>query len=331
MLDATDIEILLLNNYSADQVVDPISIPTNSLTSAFVRYIHDDIVHPNNPFRVSPFRLFIVKKSAPNAMAILSHGRYCIVVHHSILELIGNIIYKKIPPLFPLGGKLNRLIEENANMGLSSFVFQQLNLYIYNHELAHLNQFKNQKNSSFEVQEEYCNLLVGNSFNARSHAMEIDADIFAATEVAYSIYTFWIQLPETEQKTDLLYTLVALFGAGIFLFWQTMQGGWPSLYFLEHSHPHIMVRATYILYCMTSVLDGKGDSADPFSKDICQLITLQVASKFLEDPEGHGLNSYLKLFRDNIDAFEEYSKKHLVPISKNLQFLVQWNRPIPNI
>ena len=331
MLDLIDIEILRSNNYSADQVIDPTSIPTNSLTSAFVRYIHDDIAHPNNPFRVSPFRLFIVKKTDPNAKAIFSLGRYCIVVHHSVLELVGNVIHKKIHSLFPSGGKLNRLIEENANMGLSSFVFQQLSLYIYNHELAHLNQFKNQQDSSSHLQEEYCDLIAGRNFNARSHAMEIDADIFAATEVAYSIYSFWRQLPETEHQTDLLYTLIALFGAGIFLFWQTMQGGWPDLYFLDFSHPHIMVRVTYILDCVSTVLDGKGNSASPFSKDTCQLITLEVASKFLEDPQDSGLKNYLNLFQGNIDAFEEYSKKHLVLISKNLPFLVQWNRPIPNI
>ena len=187
MLDLIDIEILQSNSYSADQVMDPNSIPTNSLTSAFVRYIHDDIVHPNNPFRVDPFRLFIVKNSVPNAKAVFSHGRYCIVVHYSVLELVGNVIYEKISFLFPSCGKLNRLIEKNANMGLAPFVFQLLSLYIYNHELAHLNQFKNQQNSVFQLQEEYCDLIAGGNFNGRSHAMEIDADIFAATDLAYSI------------------------------------------------------------------------------------------------------------------------------------------------
>jgi hypothetical protein len=331
MLDQIDIEILLSNNYSADLVIDPTSIPTNSLTSAFVRYIHDDIAHPNNPFRVSPFRLFIVKNADPNAKAIFSHGRYCIVIHHSVLELVGNVIYKKIPSLFPSGAKLSLLIEANTNMSLAAFVFQQLSLYIYNHELAHLNKFKNEHSSASELQEEYCYLVAGNNFNARSHAMEIDVDIFAASEVAYSIYSFWRQLPETEHAIDLLYSLIALFGSGIFLFWQTMQGGWQSLYFLDHSHPHIMVRVTYILDCMTTVLEGKRDSAFPFSRDTCQLITLQLASKFLEDPQGRGLKNYLILFQDNVDAFEEYSKKYLVPISKSLPFLVQWNRPLPNI
>ena len=326
-LDLVDIDILNYHGYTVDQLIDPTSIPANSLTSAFVRYINDDIVHPNNPFRVSPFRLFIVKNLPPNAKAIFRHGRYCIVIHHSVLELLGNVIYKRFPVLFPPESKLNRFLEVNTNMGLSSFVFMQITLYIYNHELAHLNQYKNQQKSASQLQEEYCDLTAGSKFNGRSHAMEIDADIYAATEVAYSIFTFWNQLPEKERETDLLYALISVFGAAIFLFWQTMQGGWPTLYFLDQTHPHIMIRVTYILDCMTTVLQGAGDPANPFSRDTCQLQTLELANKLLQDSQGHGLKSYLTLFQDNIDAFEEYSKQHIVPISKSLPFLVQWNRP----
>jgi len=331
MLDNIDIEILQLNNYSANQVIDPATLVVNSFAWAFVKYITDDIGHPTNPFRVDPFRLFVIKEDTPNAKAIFCLGRYCIVIHHSVLELIGEIVFKKIRILFPVEGKLNHLIQKDTDSGLPSFVFQLLTLYIYNHELAHLNQYRNQNNTSSQLQQEYCDLTAGNNFDPRSHAMEIDADIFAATEVAYSIFKYWQELQPLENSADLLYSLVALFGSCIFLFWQTMQGGWPDVYFLNYSHPHIMVRVTYMLDCMTSVLEGKGDPNVPFSRDTCQLITLELAFKLLDEPQGNGIRKYWKLFEDNIDDFEEYSKKHMVPISKKLRFLVQWNRPVPNL
>lgn len=327
MFDKIDIDILREQGYSADKLIDLASIPANSLTSAFIRYIQKDISQPNNPFGVSPFQLILVKDLPPNAKAIFSHGRYFIVIHHSLIELLGKDVYKKFPPLFPVGGKLNSLIETNTNMEFCFFIFQLISLYIYNHELAHLNQYKNQQTSTSLLQEEYCDLVAGNNFNPISHAMEIDADIFAATEIAYSVLNFWQRLPSTEQTTDLLEALIAVTGAGIFLFWQTMQGGWSNLYFLDHTHPHIMIRATYILDCMTTVLHGVGDVTHPFSRDMCQISTLQLADMLLQEPQGPGLKSYLSLFQNNIEAFEDYSKQHMVPISKKLPFLVQWNRP----
>ena len=124
----------------------------------------------------------------------------------------------------------------------------------------------------------------------------------------------------------MLYTLTSLFGAGIFLFWQTMEEGWMSLYFLDYDHPHIMVRVTYIFDCMTTVLHGAGDPTNPFSRETCQLLTLQLANQLLQDPQDHGLRSYLQLFQDHIEAFEMYSKHHMILTSKKLPYLVQWNR-----
>jgi hypothetical protein len=331
MFDPIDLENLQRFGYSADQLIDLDTISAHSMTAAFIQYIQNDIVVPSNPFRVSPFQLFLSSHPERNALAAFHRERYYIVVHQSLIELVGKAVYKKFPALFPPGGKLNQVIEKQTNKSLSAFVFELITIYIYNHELGHLNQYKNQHTTASLVQEERCDLFAGNDFDPIRHAKEIDADIFAATEAGYSILAFWKTLPEIYRTTDLLRALVALFGAGIFLFWDTMQGGWSNLYFLEHTHPHIMVRATYILDCVTTVLHGAGDPASPFDRDVCQLDTLQLADQLLGSSQTNGLRSYLALFTGSVDDFEVYSKQHLTPISKQLRYLVQWNRPVPPI
>jgi hypothetical protein len=327
MLDSIDITVLQCHGYSPNQVIDPASIPASSLTAAFVRFIQHDIAQPHNPFRVSPFQLFLIADKPPNAKAIYHAGRYYLVVHHSVLELLGSTIYKKFPVLFPPDSKLNQFIARTVNTSLSAFVFEMISQYIYNHELAHLNQYKNLNTSTSKLQQEHADLTAGSKFDGISHAMELDADIFAATEMAFSLFAFWTKLSEIERRGDLLEALVALFGAGIFLFWETMQGGWPKIYFLDHTHPHILVRVTIMLDCITTVLHGAGDVYKPIERDSAQLQTLLLIDELLGNKTEHGLLSYWTMFTESVDDFDIYWKQHMVPISKGLPYLVQWNRP----
>ena len=331
MFDPIDLENLEHFGYSAERLIDLNMIPVNSLTAAFVRYVQQDMTDESNPFRVSPFQLILSNDPTPNARAIRRQGRYYIVIHHSVIELVGKTVYKKIPSLFLPGTKLSQVIEKHLSKSLSDFVFELITIYIYNHELGHLNQYKNQLTATTLSQEERSNLTVGEKYDPVRHAMEIDADIFAATEIGYSILQLWSQLYETYRTTDLLRALVSLFGATIFLFWETMQGGWSKLYFLDRTHPHILVRSTYTLDCITTVLHGAGDPTSPFDKEVCQLDTLSLADRLLGSSKEHGLRSYLALFAANVQDFEIYSKQHLIPISKRLRYLVQWNWPVPNI
>jgi hypothetical protein len=226
MYNEIDIEILRQYGYGFEQLIDLASLPPNSLESGFVRYIQQDIANPNNPFRVFPFNLFLVKDAPLNARAISTNGRYLMVIHHSLLRLLGDTIFRKFPKILPPGGKLNRVIETHTNHSLCAFVFQLVTLYIYNHELAHLNQHKNKDAADQpQLQEENYNLIESPKFNAVSHAMEIDADLFAATNVSISLFNFWKDLPNGERTAELLRALVALFGASIFFFYYNLQGG----------------------------------------------------------------------------------------------------------
>jgi hypothetical protein len=47
----------------------------------------------------------------------------------------------------------------------------------------------------------------------------------------------------------------------------------------------------------------------------------------LQEPGGNGLRDFWTLFEQNVDAMEDYFQKHMVPFSKGLPYLVQWNMP----
>jgi hypothetical protein len=82
-----------------------------------------------------------------------------------------------------------------------------------------------------------------------------------------------------------------------------------------------------MLDCMTNVLVGAGDSGQLFSRDQCQLDAFLFAEQLLRNSNEHGFKTYWTLFAENIDAIEEYTHRHMVPISKQLPYLIQWNWP----
>lgn len=328
MADEKDIEILSSYGYTAEQIIDTDRLRPDSLASAFIHYIEQDMANTSNPFRVNPFHIFLVRNEQPNAWAIFKNNRYLIVIHHSVIEHVGKFIFQRFKALFKPDGILNQLILTYTQMDLPTFVFQLVTLYIYNHELAHLNQYKNLNSKEAKLQQESSILITDPSFNIVSHAMEIDADIFASTELAFSLREFWNQVSVTERSTDLLEAFIALLGAAIFWFWQTLNGGWSDIYFVKSSHPHVLVRVTYIIDCMTSVLKGAGDTLIPFDRDRCQLETLSLVGKLAEMDNDPGLKNYLLSFQENVEDFEIYSKEYIVPESKKLPFLVQWNWPL---
>ena len=218
------------------------------------------------------------------------------------------------------------LVEGASQASFPAFVFQLVTLFIYNHELCHLHQLKDREQGQEDMLEERYNFAAQDDFNLLRHAMEMDADVFAATEIAYSVHTFWVKLPEKDRSTATLQFLVSLFGAAVFLVFYSLQGGWQPMYFLEHSHPHAVVRVTYVLDCITTTLQGTGEPDRPLSRDNCQVDTLLLADKLLHFSDERGLVNYWKMFTDNIVGFENYIRQHIVPMTRRTPWLVQPRR-----
>ena len=80
-----NIALLRAAGYSETKVISLDNVPSNSLTSAFMRFIEDDMRAQSNPFRLSPFQLFLVGDQEPNACAIHYQARSVVIVHSGLL------------------------------------------------------------------------------------------------------------------------------------------------------------------------------------------------------------------------------------------------------
>ena len=324
MYEPQDIEILRNLGYSEAKIMNVHRFHEGHIVKSFFDFIKEDMAEPRNPFRVEPFSVFLLRDEIANARAIRMNGRYMIVFHTKVIQMIDEAIQKRVPNALAPGDKLKWALEEYFMQSIPYFMFQMVTLFIYYHELAHLNQYKF-KDLSNELTNEAYDLVEGERFNQIKHAMEIDADIFAATQVAHRIFDFWSKIPEQRRDTSQLSSMVSLVSAGIFLFWYSMQGGWTSLYFLDHTHPHVLMRTFCIFDCMTSVMHGAGNIANPLDREACQRDTFYIVSQLLKEPAGNGLIDFWNLFVQNVDAMEDYFQKHMVPFSKGIPYLVQWN------
>jgi hypothetical protein len=326
MYNPQDIEILTHLGYSENNIMHVHRFHEGHIVKSFFEFIQEDMAEPKNPFRVEPFSVFLVRDDGANAMAVRGNGRYMIVFHTKILQLLDEAIHKRVPNSLEPGDKLKWVLESYFRQTAPSFMFRMVTLFIYYHELAHLNQYK-LKDSSNSLTKEACDLVAGREFNEVAHAKEIDADIFAAIQVGQRIFNFWSRIPEQKRDTGQLSAMVSLVSAGIFLFWYSMERGWKDLYFLDSDHPHVLIRTYYIFDCMTSVMKGAGNVGQPLDSIACQRDTFHIVSQLLKESDGNGLIDFWSLFVQNVDAMTDYFKKHMVPISKGIPYLVQWNRP----
>jgi len=326
MYNPLDIEILKHLGYSENNIMEVHRFHEGHIVKDFFDFIREDMAEPRNPFRVEPFSVFLLRDEIANARAIRMNERYMIVFHTKVIQVLDEAIQKRVPNALAPGDKLKWALEVYFRQSVPYFMFQMVTLFIYYHELAHLNQYKFEDSSNALTDETY-DLVEGKRFNKNSHAKEIDADIFAATQVAHRIFDFWRKIPEQMRDTSQLNSMASLISAGIFLFWYSMQGGWTSLYFLDHSHPHVLMRTYCIFDCMTTVLHGAGNVAQPLDRNACQRDAFYIVGQLLKEPAGNGLIDFWSLFVQNADAMEDYFQKHMVPISKGIPYLVQWNWP----
>ena len=125
------------------------------------------------------------------------------------------------------------------------------------------------------------NLTAANNFDQVVHAMEIDADMFAANNVAFHIQQYWQGFPEEARTVTTLSALIIIAMTTILLlFYELSQEQWHQIYFKEFDHPHELIRTAYIIEGLIGTLSSnlKEDAALPDYK-YCIQNSLNIAEE----------------------------------------------------
>lgn len=124
------------------------------------------------------------------------------------------------------------------------FMYQVATQFTYYHERGHLIQHSPYLSSGLN---EKSAGTVGKTFDPTRHLLEFDADYHAAHWVCYHILEYWKKLQGKPIDPTKLNLLLSLAISAIFTYFVYLEGPGTPLYYAENSHPHPMVRLTYIM------------------------------------------------------------------------------------
>lgn len=316
------LDILLTEGYTVENVVNPADWPKGSVMASYAQFVYENAGNLENPFRISPFELFFIKDREPNAWALKRDDLYLIAIHLSLFELLEAKINAKVPLLNGRGVEQLYRVATFANKTVEYLLFQYLTMFVYYHELAHLNQFRHHDLADLNRMEKK-GIQANGAFDQLAHAMEIDADLFATQQVTFHIIQYWSNFSEKGRSLATFESLAAIVSASIFLFFNALMDGWKDFYLQSEDHPHIVVRASYTVNLIAEVAAKElMEYGLQLSADRLILNSLVIAQQLLQDSDKNDLAQYVTLYRNNQDGISKYVEEDMGPFSRKIPWLI---------
>ena len=319
-----DALLLADETYTADTLLDFKNLPKGIPTTNYTDFVYGSASNPKNPFRIEPFELFLINSKDPNAFAFKHDELYLMIIHLSLFSLLENKIKEKLPGLTGQAAAIISSVETCLPKGLDGqfTMYQFITLFTYYHELAHLHQFKHGDDLGMpSCFEKYC-LIEGKEFDQVAHAMEIDADLFAAGQVTLHILQYWERFAEEKKTIENLEALISMVSASIFLFFNELASGWQNMYFLDSDHPHPLIRTSYITDAIANIsaISQKEGFPKP-NPNNCIINGFILAEQLLENGVKNGLNEFTELYIDQNHQIGEYVTQ-MTAFNKTVPFLI---------
>lgn len=134
------------------------------------------------------------------------------------------------------------LVLEDITPGV--LMYQVATQFAFYHERAHLIQ--RSPALSQVILEEYAQ-GPNVPYDFDQHLREFDADMDAAQFICWHMIQYWKKFPAEQQTPETISRLLALAASAIFTFFIYLEGRSTPVYYDAKSHPHPLIRITYVI------------------------------------------------------------------------------------
>jgi hypothetical protein len=258
--------------YTPDTLIDFQGLEDGTPAKNFTSFVYESVKNPGSVMAIESFELFLIKNPEINAFACRHDGLSLIAIHHSLFKAFEKRLRDRIPTASNNSTEIFNSVAKYLDVNIDFFMFQIMMLFVFYHEIAHLYQYKIADGNHHLAFERY-SLAAANNFDQEVHAMEIDADMFAANNIAIHILQYWQGFAEEARNLPTLTTLIKIaMTAILLLFYELSQEQWHEIYFKEFDHPHELIRTAYIIEGIIGALSANfnEDGETPNYKDCIQ-------------------------------------------------------------
>jgi hypothetical protein len=220
----------------------------------YFQFCQENLTEDCSEFDIQPARFYYRTEFGINARAGLQNGYFIIGVNMQTIHSLYDLFYEKnnIFKTDPFLLEKYKILTDKFDVPPGHLMFQIATLFTFYHERAHLIQ-KSDLLSAFLFEQPAP--INEKWFSLERHVIELDADLDAAHKICFHIVEYFKKLDTKEKTSENLQKILSLGVAGVFSYFLLYYKNDVKVYYKEYTHPHPLVRISYIVDCFVSVAE----------------------------------------------------------------------------
>ncbi len=283
----------------------------------YFQFCQTNLSEKCDEYNIQPAKFYIRKRMDVNAAAAKVQDYYLIRVNFGTIVTMFRM-YTDHRSIFE-SEALSDFVElhNKLDASLDYLLFQISIQFTFYHERAHLIQKSPVDNTWIE--ESYENLIPENEpFDLQRHLYEFDADLHGATFVAFHLVEYWKKQTD-DLKTDKHLNLIVSVGvAGVLAYFIFMKRNYSKVYYKASTHPHPLIRISYILDNLVRTVEGNLDQKLAFNSTGIIKDAFRIVDNLFTAAGTTWLSEFTNDFFDEMKDIKSYVDSVLIAESKKL-------------
>jgi hypothetical protein len=228
--------------------------PINEIYERYFQFCQENLTTECDDYNIQPAKFYYRTEYGINARAGVQNGYSIIGVNMQTIHSLYDLFYER-NDIFEtddyLLKKYGELVEK-FDIPAGHLMFQLATLFTYHHELGHLIQ--KSPNLSLWLTEQY-NDTTEDNFSIERHILELDADLNAAHSICFHLIEYLKKLEPKDRTHESLQKIISIGVSSIFSYFLLYFKKAKNIYYKKHTHPHPLVRISYIVDCVIRVTE----------------------------------------------------------------------------
>lgn len=238
----------------ANDIFDYQYSPISEIYAKYFLFCQENLTEECDEYQIQPAKFYYRTSFSVNARAGRQNGYFIVGVNMGTIQSLYNLFYEQ-NDIFEDDEYISSLYREliqKFDVPVGHLMFQIGSLFTYYHELAHLIQ--NPFINSQWLVEQYSD-FEESGFSIERHALELDADLNAAHSICFHLLEYFNGLDIESKTEENLQKILSIGVASIFSYFLLYFKESVDIYYEKYSHPHPLVRISYIVDCFIKVAE----------------------------------------------------------------------------
>lgn len=246
------LKLLKVSDISVNDIYYFDTSPYAELYDNFYQFCQEYLTNYCQDYNIEPAYFYFRDDMTINARAGVKNSTYIIAVNKATVYELYKLLYSNNHIIYESDTFTDyRKMKDFLDVPLEYLMFQLCTQFTFYHELAHLIQ--KSPYLSLGLNEQYRN----DDYHFLKHLLEFDADLHGANRIGFHVINYWEKVNSNYKTKENFEKLLSASLASIFcyitLFFESFSN---EIYYYEKSHPHALIRMTYIMATFVDAIKG---------------------------------------------------------------------------